>query len=437
MSIDNFQDYLDLYKNSEFRGAVETAFINIQSAYPTNENDNRVISNMIGINLDYEDTNKTKPVFSSPPSSGIFYIFWNDDTNVEIARDLIKTYILSNNSLNSSTGLSSFRNANIFITYILSFFFSTIQYDVAGNPISFPPDILNPINITPSILNIKNFLQSNTLSSVNNILGCGNYSIPANLGSLGNYIPIANRGFIYYLCQEQYTRFQETNNNLTGEKSINSYRHLTSQNELLLSFCGCFTPTPPFFHENIPGFSQKIGDSPCDPLCYNNVTFKLYDNKFNTDGTIEGGGDQLGCNSQICVIDNFSINSLNSNGKVNFNQTCKGCLDKNSGCLCFIDVSNDEIFEKITSGGDGLVTQARYTQNCPGNSVCFAYNDGEIKEVECNKFNTARTGGVFSVFSDGLTKITSPDEIPQFFWFFVAIIFILLILFMFGVASYG
>ena len=101
MSIDNFQDYLDLYKNSEFRGAVETAFNNIQSDYPTNENDNRVISNMIGINLVLGGVNNTVPQFSSPPSSGIFYIFWNDDTNIEIARDLIKNYIVSNNSSTS------------------------------------------------------------------------------------------------------------------------------------------------------------------------------------------------------------------------------------------------------------------------------------------------------------------------------------------------
>jgi hypothetical protein len=426
----NYTSYLGLYKNSEFFKDFNTAFISITTPYKDDESLFAIYS-MTGFEYSRDSTTQTSLAINNQQPY-IFYYFWNDPNNIEFSRDLIQNYIRG--PQNNPSGKSNFIQGNIFVTYILSFLFSTSQYDTSGNLTSFAPDLLKPENNQPAVENIKNFIQDVNNSSENNLLGVGNIEIP-KVGGDTSYNPIENSGFIKYLCQEQYDLYQKQNSALTGQKLINTYRNKVGQNKFLLSYCGCFAPVPEFFHSNIKGFSQTPGDSPCDPLCYNNQTFKLYDVSVSGN-TIEGGGVIKECNAQICVIDNNSINSLNSNGRINFNQSCKGCLEKNTGCLCFLDVSTQGLVNKITSGEKGMSSQADYQQNCPGNSVCFKYNDGEIQEVECNKENTPSTGSLFEEFKNGLTQVTNPKYIPDFFWFFVMIIFLLLFMLIYDISSY-
>ena len=425
----NYTSYLGLYKNNGFFGDFTSAFNSIKASYKNDSDSLFNIYSMTG--FDYGENGGAK-ISVNNQQPYIFYYFWNNPDNIEFSRDLIKNYILGIQS--GQSGQQNFNLANIFVTYILSFLFSTAQFNTSGNSTSFAPDLLKPENNQPAIENIKNFIQSLNNLSENNLLGVGNFEIP----KVGNttYTPTPNSGFIKYLCQEQFELYKKQNSDLTGEKLINSYRNNIGQNKFLLSFCGCYAPVPKFFHSNIKGFSQNPGESPCDPLCYNNQTFKLYNLSISSDKKIEGGGVIKECNAQICVIGNNSINSLNSNREINFNQSCKGCLEKSASCLCFLDVSTKGLVNKISSGEKGMNSQARYQQNCPGNSVCFKYDDGEIQEVDCNKENTPSTGSLFEAFKDGLTKVTNPEYIPDFFWFFVMIIFFLLFMLIYDISSY-
>ena len=430
----DYNSYLGLYKNPSFVGSgtpFNQAFTSITAAYSDNDRAIFLICSMTG--FVYTNESGTIPV----PATGIqvdsiFYNFWNNSDNIQESRTLIQAYVIGTQE--NLTGVNNFALTNYFVTYILSYLFSAAQYDPSGNPVSQAPNLLNPRNNQPAVENVKLFLQGLTSPSDNNLLGTGNYQITDISGPLPTSL-IENKGFVKLLCDEQYQLFKNKNTNLKGQKLINTFRNEISQNPTLLSYCGCFAPLPEFFRSKIRGFTSS-GDAPCDPLCYNNQVFKLYDFTVTKNGTIEGGGVIKECNDQVCVIDNNSINSLNSNGNINFNQTCKGCLEKNSGCLCFLDVSTKGLANKISSGNDGMVSQPRYRQNCPGNSVCFKYNDGEIQEVPCNKDNTPGTGSLFDAFKDGLTKVTNPKYIPDFFWFFVMIIFFFLFMLIYEISRY-
>jgi hypothetical protein len=435
----NYNSYVGLYKNSVFKSNYSKSLSSVVSVFKDDVDAVTSLYSMVGLIF----SNKTSQINfnyinGSVPNKSIFYNFWNSDSNIKKTRDLLQAYLLGTGEGRNNTQISNFQDINNIVTFILSFLFSSSQYSPDGNPTSFPVNLLDVKNNQPAVINIKNFLQSNVSSSENNLLGAGNYqmSFTTNNGINTASPLISNSGFISILCNEQYSLYQKQNNNLSGEKLINSYRTLVSQTEDLLNFCGCYSPIPSFFHSNIQGFSQNIGDSPCDPLCYNNQSFKLYENNRNSTGGLEGGGAQQECNANVCVIDNSSINSLNSNGDINFNQTCRGCNRKNSTCLCFIDVSTNQLINKISSGNTGMMSQQNFKQNCTGNSVCFQYDNGEIKEVKCNEINTPLTGSIFDIFDDGVTKITSPEYIPDFFWLIVMIIFFLLILFIYQIIDY-
>lgn len=435
----NYSFYVSLYKNPGFQTNFSSSMGRILTTYEDNGDNLLALYSCIGENFSpNSNLNQTLP---SPlqQSSSIFYNFWSVQTNVNNVRTLFQAYLLGTQT--NEISVDDFSDVNNVVTYILSFLFSTSQYNSSGEPTSYSVDLLNPKNVQPSVENIKNFIQSNVSSSENNLLGAGNYQISNSTSPNTTKPLLPNQGFIYYLCEHLFNLFKNSNNELTGEKLTNTYRFFVSQNTPLLSFCGCFLPEPSFFVTKIPsGFGADAGESPCDPLCYNNNSFKLYENNqtTNSSGTtvLEGGGTQRECNSQVCVIDQTSINSLDSNGNINFNQTCKGCGGQNSSCLCFLDVSPNQLVNKISSGSTGMMTQQNYQQNCPGNSVCFKYIDGVINEVKCNETNTPMTGSVFDVFTDGVTKITSPEYIPDFFWFIVTVIFVLLLLFMYQVLEY-
>tara|TARA_R110002126_G_scaffold61680_3_gene159381 strand:+ start:3266 stop:4591 length:1326 start_codon:yes stop_codon:yes gene_type:complete len=435
----NYDSYVNLYNNPKFISTVKTNLTGIISVYRDDSDAVSSLFSMVGLSFSNQNSSTALPKVMTP-SPAIFFNFWNTESNINSTRELLEFYIVGPKE--NSGAVSNFQAVNNVVTYILSILFSFPQYNTSGNPTSFPVNLINTKNNQPAVVNIKNFLQSTVSSSANNILGSGNYEISETKGSNGN-VEIntssnltPNSGFISILCSHQFDLYQGQNNKLTGEKLINSFRHVISQTDSLLGFCGCFAPVPPYF-QNIKGFSNEPGGSTCDYLCYNNNSFKLYQNNIIKGNTaLEGGGSQLQCTDNVCVIDNTSINSLNSNGNINFNQTCNGCKNPGTGCICYIDVSVKQLINKIASGKNGMMTQQHFKQNCSGNSVCFQYNEGEIKEVNCNEINTPLTGSVFSLFEDGITKITSPEYIPDFFWLIVMFIFFLLILFIYQILDY-
>lgn len=437
----NYDSYVNLSSSKLFKKTIATDLQSILNVYADEADSVTILYSMMGmVQSEQQVTNDNKPgVTNITPNFSIFFNFWNTETNIDPVRELLQGYLLGPHP--NSTIIANFQTINNIATYILSILFSVPQYDTNGNATSFLANLLDTKQNQPAVVNVKNFLQSIVSSSFNNLLGAGNYQITETSPSTNtneittNSALTPNSGFISILCGHQFDLYQKKNENLTGEKLINSFRHLISQTNSLLGFCGCFAPVPPYF-QNIKGFSDEPGDSPCDFLCYNNKSFKLYENSQNPDGTLEGGGTQIGCKDNVCVIDNTLINSMDSNGSVNFNQTCKGCEYPGSGCICYIDVSNQQLINKITSGKNGMMTQQHFKQKCSGDSICFQYNEGEITEVKCNEINTPLTGSLFSLFENGATRITSPEYIPDFFWLIVIFIFFLLILFIYQILDY-
>ena len=370
----NYDSYVNLYNNPKFISTVKTNLTGIISVYSDDTDAVSSLFSMVGLSFSNQTSSTTVPP-DMTPSPAIFFNFWNTETNINSTRELLEFYIVGPKE--NSGAVSNFQAVNNVVTYILSILFSFPQYNTSANPTSFPVNLINTKNNQPAVVNIKNFLQSTVSSSANNILGSGNYEISETnneINTLSTLTP--NSGFISILCSHQFDLYQGQNNKLTGEKLINSFRHVISQTDSLLGFCGCFAPVPPYFQ------------------------------------------------------------NINSNGNINFNQTCNGCKNPGTGCICYIDVSAKQLINKIASGKNGMMTQQRFKQNCSGNSVCFQYNEGEIKEVKCNEFNTPLTGSVFSLFEDGITKITSPEYIPDFFWLIVMFIFFLLILFIYQILDY-
>lgn len=435
----SYQGYLNLYNDSNFRRYVTNAYTAILNTFSDDETSQKIISGMVGNSYSVVKTNTTQingtsqisvtPINTPTPSQ--FYIFWNNNSNVLKSTDIIKAYITGSPSNNDNL-YSQYSYANAFITFILSFFFSTNQFTDSGGSTSFPPNIVDTSNNQKAVINIKNFIQNTVSPEFNNTVGCGNFSFKPNVT-----LDTVNNGFIKNLCQNTWDNFknQPTYIKLNPEQQINSYRNLISQNETLLAYCGCYAPLPPF-HQTALNSGTSLGESPCDPLCYNSKSISLFDISFSNNDSLLVGGTIEECNSEVCVIDNVSINSLNSNGNINFNQTCNGCKTNSSGCLCFIDVSTQDLINKISYRNSGMMTQQKFTQNCSGNSTCFRYDNGEIQEVECNKFNTPLTGSAFSFTDNGFSELTTPKYIPDFFWFFVTIIFFLLFLLVYQVSDY-
>ncbi|SPN78916.1 Transmembrane domain-containing protein [Cedratvirus Zaza IHUMI] len=104
-------------------------------------------------------------------------------------------------------------------------------------------------------------------------------------------------------------------------------REQVEQSPALSSFCGCFAPELQGEIRRFLVNSSFVYDRPCDPLCSRIGTVKL--------ATPEG--NPALCTSDVCVVSNVNIDSIDSNLPfVNFTQVCS-CREN---CRCVFDVTN-------------------------------------------------------------------------------------------------
>ena len=471
-----YQEYLTWLTSSTsqalaFRNIVKSAyfgmivaFSQIQNPTPTPGNPFSVSSQLVETQLTYlanslglSPTTKqevgavgeevfsiTMPVFNTANfSPATFYEFWNTPQRTTPWSQAVVAYLNGNavgvvistpdvnTSDSSSTGSTRLNQINAYATYIMIRLFSSIQYNTSISRTSFTPDLTNTVNNQPAVRNIKNFLQ-NSNQTEDNLQGCGNFSF----SSTGGINPSSNNdGFIDKLCGYYYSNYLSlASNKLTLEQINNNYRNNIAQNPTLLAYCGCFAPIVSIPGETTAGYGVS-GNSPCDPLCTNPNSFSLYQTTINNNNTIINPLPAQ-CQANFCIIDSANINSLNSNGTVNFNQACTGCGYQKDGCICFVDVSSKDLINKIGFGKTGMTSQQNFNQGCAKNSVCFKKTNGITEVVNCNNINTPATGSLFSDVSNGQTKITTPAYITDFFWFVVSIIFFLVVMFMYQISIY-
>jgi len=460
-----YQEYLGYLNNSSFKNAVAIAYKNIISGFSPNsgpgtdiqidndpvlENQLVFLSSSLGLiytkNITSSSSTISVPNFTLPDYS-IFYQFWNNSENITSWSQSVQSYLISNkgknttttsNTTNSTTLVTQLSDVNVYSTYIMIALFSSTQYDSSSNITPYTVDLLNPVNNQTAVINIKNFLQNSNISS-DNLQGCGNYPFDTSFETI---ISQPNQGFIDSMCIYYFQNYKsQASSKLSEEQVENSYRNLISQNRQLLGYCGCFTPITSIPGETTNGYSA-FGDSPCDPLCTNPNSFSLYETTQSSSssdnlssGTIINPVPKT-CRANFCIIDSANINSLNSNGTVNFNQACSGCQYSKDGCVCYVDVSTKDLINKIGNGKTGMTSQQNFNQNCGNNSVCFKRVNGVNQVVNCSTINTPATGSLFSEVTNGQTKITTPAYITDFFWFVVSIIFFLVVIFMYQISVY-
>lgn len=113
--------------------------------------------------------------------------------------------------------------------------------------------------------------------------------------------------------------------------------------------CGCY----------IGGYGITIPSPSCAPLCHMIGTVQLPD-------LVEAGKSQE-CSGSVCVIDQTSINLINTQTKnpVAYTQICPDCSETNP-CTCIISGSN--VTQTLQESGMGPV----YQQICgPTNAQCY------------------------------------------------------------------
>ena len=185
-----------------------------------------------------------------------------------------------------------------------------------------------------------------------------------------------------------------TRDDITGVTAGNNTNNNIGNNTLL-NFCGCYVaPDPIYAQYTLGSYDCIIGSSGCTAGCYplNNTTCysqpacdPLCHNAQTIQKAYPPSGNFITCPQEICVIDNVTINILNSNvvGGINFNSVCAGCGGTGGadGCLCIISGIN--ITETTTS--IGMTDISNY---CAGSSVCITELNGNTTIGNCIDYKT-------------------------------------------------
>jgi hypothetical protein len=118
-------------------------------------------------------------------------------------------------------------------------------------------------------------------------------------------------------------------------------------------WCGCFT-LPPEVDQELYG--PNIA---CYPLCHLASTIQRVDNR----------GTLIQCDNQVCVIDNVSVDVVESSGgEVNIRSICPDCTGE---CTCVIN--------NVQVTGVDL----NITQYCGDNTTCYKTVGDEVIQVVC------------------------------------------------------
>ena len=144
---------------------------------------------------------------------------------------------------------------------------------------------------------------------------------------------------------------------------------LNTNNSNIVSACGCHLPPDEYSTQATLGIDEKSTNA-CDPIC------KL-PGAIPKQNCSSGVCTPATCSQNVCVIDNVSVNSVNSNiGNINFEVVCGGCDSKNGGCLCLFQNSN--VFSQASSIGN-----IDFSVKCGGNCAIIDPKTGKQTKVQC------------------------------------------------------
>lgn len=173
-------------------------------------------------------------------------------------------------------------------------------------------------------------------------------------------------------------------------------RNSVTNRNATVRLCGCYVQKDDRF--DVP--------YQCDPLC---VQEQISKKAKIQDGVLYPDK----CLSDVCVMNDISINSYQSNIKsISFTQVCPQCTGERT-CICIIDTSIAGLANVI-----GIADPITFNQYCGSNSVCLVTNPStlELEEVQCK---------------DALTDLQAETfyfPVPTSFWVIVIICFLIFII---------
>jgi len=259
-----------------------------------------------------------------------------------------------------------------------------------------------------SVLNtaLKGYLDSGspinspepeTASHLSNLLqfcdaGVGSGSCDAMLQQMCN-------GFSRSDVQKAYSDFIASPTG--GDPKNPNYSKMTSidlANLNLFKACACHLPIKDYVDWAKVGVDEI--NVACDPLCQLGGISQYINDASVLKPAV--------CNQNLCIIDNVSIDQIDSTieGGVNFNVVCGSCGESaknegSSGATCRCIFSNINVFEKNSTVLDTL----NFNQNCGGNCQMPDPDEaGKFIQINCD------TGKPFDVKPNGNKTPDTPSS---------------------------
>jgi len=185
-------------------------------------------------------------------------------------------------------------------------------------------------------------------------------------------------------------------------------RDQINSSNAFVTFCGCVSNSNltnnTFYNNTLSNF-----DPACDPLCTNSKAIQNVD-------TTTGITDQ--CNANVCVIDNVSINAVDTTfGQLpSFTQVCPACADGTGNCVCIINTNFNNINSIGGYDGAPINDYPRFLQVCP-NAQCFATDPttGLYQQTDC-------TGALYNSKGQLLSNVVAEIGTPVKFPIWIAVI---------------
>lgn len=174
-------------------------------------------------------------------------------------------------------------------------------------------------------------------------------------------------------------------------------------NPTLSNFCGCYLPDVEYdTYAELYSINKE-----CTPMCNRNTVIPL----------VDGGGNIIECTQGVCLIDNITINLIDSqaaNG-VSFANFCNNC-SPNSRCNCTIsNTTIDAVNSKI---GGGVVINNGCNQ-----TLCVEQTKNGPTSVPCFQSGTDPTEGTNDQISTDYALVTKST-----FWIILLILIIFFVL---------
>ena len=162
-----------------------------------------------------------------------------------------------------------------------------------------------------------------------------------------------------------------------------------SLNPEAANWCGCYLPI-----EEYATYIDKFQiNKECTPMC----------NRIGAIPLTTLDNQKIGCEQDICLIDNVTINLLKTQvgAEININQFCSGC-SSNASCTCVIENNTLDSINSSVGGGFNI-GQFCQSSNCVRGNSGPDGNTSQLVTVPCD------TPGAFNPFAQRQEEVSQSE----------------------------